>query len=78
VADEHRSGARFQIVFGDSQRLLDAQPRPPEQHDQRPQTGAVDAVAGLVHDRDDLFHRGRIGRIAQPLVARRAPGEVAG
>jgi hypothetical protein len=78
VADEYRSGAGLQVVLGQSERLVDAQVRAPEQHDQGSQAGAVDAVAGLAHDRDDLLHRGRIGRVAQPLVARRAPGEVAG
>jgi hypothetical protein len=70
--------ARVEVVLGDGDRLVDGQPRAPEQHDQRPQTGAVDTVAGLAHDRDDLLDRGRIGRVAQPLVARRAPGEKAG
>jgi hypothetical protein len=78
VTDEHRPGARLEVVLGDGERLVDAQPRPPQQHDQGPQAGAVDAVAGLAHDRDDLLDRGRIGRVAQPLVARRAPGEIAG
>jgi hypothetical protein len=30
--------------------------------------GAVGAVAGLAHHRDDLLDRGRIGPVAQPLV----------
>jgi hypothetical protein len=67
-----------QVVLGDGERLVDAQPGAPEQHDDGPHAGAVDAVAGLAHDGDDLLDGGRIGRVAQPLVARRAPGEVAG
>jgi hypothetical protein len=78
VADQHRSRARLQVVLGDAERLVDAQPRPPEQHDQGPHAGAVDAVAGLAHDRDDFLDRGRIGRVAQSLVARGAAGEIAG
>jgi hypothetical protein len=78
AADQYRPQARVEVVLGDGDRLVDAQPRAPEQHDQRPQTGAVDTVAGLAHDRDDLLDRGRIGRVAQPRVARRAPGEKAG
>jgi hypothetical protein len=34
VADKHRTGARLEVVLGDGDRLVDAQPRPPEQHDQ--------------------------------------------
>jgi hypothetical protein len=33
--DEHRSGSRLEVVFGDAERFGDAQPRSPEQHDQR-------------------------------------------
>jgi hypothetical protein len=36
------------------------------------------SVAGLAHDSDDLLDRGRVRRIAQPPVARRPAGEVAG
>ena len=35
-------------------------------------------VAGVAHDRDDLLDAGRIGRVAHPLVAGRAPSQVAG
>jgi hypothetical protein len=78
VADEHRPGAGLEVVLGEGERLGDAQPGAPEQHDQRPHAGAMDPVAGLAHDGDDLLDRGRIGRVAQSLVARRASGEVAG
>jgi hypothetical protein len=53
-------------------------PGAPEQHDEGPHAGAVDAVAGLAHDGDDFLDRGRVGRVAESLVARRAPGEIAG
>jgi hypothetical protein len=78
VADEHRARTGLEVVLGQGKRLVNAQPGAPEQHDQGSHTGAVDAVAGLAHDRDDLLDRGRIGRVAQPFVARRATGEVAG
>jgi hypothetical protein len=42
VADQYRPQARVEVVLGDGDRLVDGQPRAPEQHDQRPQTGAVD------------------------------------
>jgi hypothetical protein len=50
---------------------------PPEQHDEGPHAGAVGAAAGLAHDRDDLLDSGRVGRVAQPFVARRPSGEIA-
>jgi hypothetical protein len=64
----HRPSAGLQVVLGESERLLDAQPRPPQQHDQGPQTGAMDAAAGLAHDRDDLLDRGRIATERPPTA----------
>jgi hypothetical protein len=78
VADEHRPGAGLEVVLGDGERLGDAQPGAPEQHDQGAHAGAVGAVAGLAHDGDDLLDRGRVGRVAQALVARRPTGQIAG
>jgi hypothetical protein len=82
VAHEHRAGAGLKVVLGQSERLIDAQPGAPEQHDQRAHPRAVDAVAGQTHDRDDLLDRGRIGRVAQPLLLggrpARYPGGVTG
>jgi hypothetical protein len=78
VAHEHGSGTRLEVVLREPERLVDAQSRPPQQHDQSPHPGALHAVAGLAHDRDDLLHRGRIGRVAQTLVARWAPGKIPG
>ena len=34
VPDQDRSETRVEVVLGQSQRFIDAQPRPPEQHDQ--------------------------------------------
>jgi hypothetical protein len=78
VADEHRTGPRLEVVLSDGERLGDAQPGAPEQHDQGPHSSAVGAVARLAHDGNDLLDAGRVGRVAQPLVTRRPPGEIAG
>src|SRR5215211_1797343 len=78
VADEHRSRARVEVVLADGECLVDAESRAPEQHDQRTHARAVGSFASLAHGRHDLLDRGRIGRVAQPLVARRAPGQIAG
>jgi hypothetical protein len=53
---------------------VDAQPGAPQHDDQAAQPAAVDAVAGAAHDGHDLLDRGRIGRVAHPLVAQRAAG----
>jgi hypothetical protein len=34
-------------------------------------------IARLAHHRDDFLHGRRVGRVAESLVARRAPGVVA-
>src|SRR5215211_2573658 len=78
VADEHGSRARLEVVLADGECLVDAESRAPEQHDQRTHARAVGSFASPAHDRHDLLDRGRIGRVAQPLVARRAPGQIAG
>jgi hypothetical protein len=74
VADQYRSATRVEIMLRDSTRLVDAEPGAPVHRDQGSPAGAVGAVAGLAHDRDYLLDRGRIGWVAQPLVARRPPG----
>jgi hypothetical protein len=43
-------------------------PGAPEQHDQSSQAGAVDTVAGLANDGDDLLHGGRIRWERNPLL----------
>ena len=78
VADQNHPKPPVEVVLGHGERLVDAQPGAPEQHDQRPQAGAMGAVAGPAHDSDDLLHCGRIARVAQPLVGRSPPGEIAG
>jgi hypothetical protein len=53
---------------------VDAQPSAPQDDDQAAQPTAVRTVTGRAHDGDDLFDPGRIGGVAQTLVARRATG----
>jgi hypothetical protein len=78
VTNQYRAEPLVEVVLGDGERLVDSQPGAPEQHDEGPHAGTVGAAAGLAHDGDDLLDRGRIGWVAQPLVARRASGEIAG
>jgi hypothetical protein len=42
-------------------------------HDQAAQAAAVRTVTGGTQDGDDLLHRGRIGRVAQPSRLRYVP-----
>jgi hypothetical protein len=67
-----------EIVLGERERFLDAQPGAPQDDDHRAHAPAVTVIGGVAHDRHDLLHRRRVGRVAHPLVARRAPGVVAG
>jgi hypothetical protein len=53
---------------------LDAQPGPPQDHNQSAQPAAVRVVTGGAHNGDDLLHLRWIGRVAQTLVARRSTG----
>ena len=78
AAHEQRAAALIEIGLGERERLVDAQPGPPQHHDQAAQPAAVRVVAGRAHDRDDLLDLRRIGRVAQTLVARRATGVEAG
>jgi hypothetical protein len=74
AAHEQRPAPAVQVGFGERQRLVDTQPRAPEHDDQGPKPTPVRAVARGAHDGDDLLDGRRIGRIAEPLVARRAAG----
>jgi hypothetical protein len=66
-----------EIVLGEGERLLDAQPRAPQHDDHRAHAPAVTVIGGVAHDRHDLLQGRRVSRVAHPLVARRAPGVVA-
>ena len=78
VAHEQRPAPGVEVAFAERERFLDAQPAAPEHDDQGAQASAVAVGAGLAHHRDDLLHGRRIGWVAQPLVARRTAGVVAG
>jgi hypothetical protein len=78
VADEQRPAPGIEVVLGERQCFVDAQSAAPEHDDHGAQPPAVAVIGGVAHDRDDLLHRRRVGRVALPLVARRAPRVVAG
>ena len=69
---QQRPAARVQVGLGERERLADPQAGPPQHDDQAAQPLAVHAVARLAHDGHDLLDRRRVGRVAHPLVARRA------
>src|SRR5215218_7873298 len=54
VADDQRPAPRVEVVLGQGERLLDAQPGAPEHDDHRAQPPPVAVVAGMAHDGDDL------------------------
>jgi SNARE associated Golgi protein len=65
-------------VLGQRERLPDPQPGPPQHDDHRAQPEPVAVLAGVAHHGDDLIDRRWVGGVANALVARRAPGVVAG
>jgi len=71
---QQRAATRIQVGLGERERLVDAQPGPPEHDDEAAQAPPVDAVARAAHHRHDLLDRRRIRGIAHPLVARRPAG----
>jgi hypothetical protein len=71
LADKQRAAARLEVPFVEVERLLDAQPGAPQDHDQPADPIAADAIAGSAHDSNDLLDPRRIGRVAHPLVPRR-------
>jgi hypothetical protein len=76
VANEQRAAALIEVRLRERQRLLDAQPRAPQDDDQGAYPVAVHPVAGLAHDGDDFLHPRRVGRIAPSLVARHAARQI--
>jgi len=72
ASDDQRPASLIEIALSEIERLLDAQPGPPEDHDETAEPAAVHAVSGGVHDGDDLLDLRRMGRVAQTLVTRRA------
>jgi hypothetical protein len=71
---EHGAAALIEIGLGKRERLVDAQPCAPQDHDQPAQSTAVRTVTGPAHDGDDLLHFGWIGGVPQTLVAGRTTG----
>jgi hypothetical protein len=57
---------------------VDAQTGAPQPDDQGAQPAPVSVVVGDAHDRDDLLHLRRVGRVAATLAARRPPGVESG
>src|SRR5215211_2395013 len=78
AADQDRSAPVVEVVLCERECFLDAQAGGPEDDDHRSHAPAVTVVGAVAHDRHDLVDHGRVGGIAQPLVARRAAGVVAG
>jgi hypothetical protein len=74
AAHQQRSAARVQVGLGQRERLADPQAGTPEHDDQAAQPAAVDTVAGVAHDGDDLLGRRWVCGVAHPLVARRPAG----
>src|SRR3954463_320846 len=78
VADQDRSAPVVEVVLGERERLLNAQPGAPEDNDHRSHAPAVAVIGGLAHDRHDLVDRGRVRWVAHALVARWATGVIPG
>jgi hypothetical protein len=78
AAHQDRAAPLVEVALGEREPLLNAQPGAPQHDDHRSQAPAVGIVTGVAHDRHDLIDGGRVGPIPQYLVARRAPGVVAG
>jgi hypothetical protein len=78
VADEQRPAARVEVVLGERERLLDAEPGAPQDDDRRSHAPAVAVIGRVAHDRHDLLHRRWVRRVTHSFVVRRTPGVVAG
>jgi hypothetical protein len=68
LAHEQRPTPRIEVALAERERVLNAQPAAPQHDDQCSQPEAMPIVAGLAHDRDDLFHGRRVGGIEPPLL----------
>jgi hypothetical protein len=55
----------IEIAFPERQRLLDAQPGSPHDHDESASPPAMRSVPSGAHDGDDLLDLGRVGRVVQ-------------
>jgi hypothetical protein len=64
AADQERPSSRVEVGFGEVERFANAQPGPPQHDDQSADPVAPNAGTGLAHHGYDLFHSGRVGRVA--------------
>jgi hypothetical protein len=55
---------RVEVVLGQGERFLDAQPGAKQRDDHRLQPPAVTVRVGVAHDRDDLIHGGWVSGVA--------------
>jgi hypothetical protein len=78
VADEHRSAPGVEIVLGERERLLDAQPGAPQDKITARSLKPWRSLAAWRITATISIYGRRVGGVAQALVARRAPGVVAG
>jgi hypothetical protein len=78
LAASHKDRAAPRTDLGQIERLLDPQPGAPQQDNHRSHATAVTVFGGVSHDRHDLLHLRRVGRVPHPLVARRPAGVIAG
>jgi hypothetical protein len=74
----YRSAPMVAVVLGDRERLLDAQAGAPHHDDHRSYAPAMPVIGCATHDRHDLLHRRRDGRVSHSLVARRSAGVLPG
>jgi hypothetical protein len=80
LAVPHQQGAAalVEIALGEVESFRDTQPSTPQNDDQPTQTITVDANARVAHHSNDFLNPREIRRVAQTLVAWRAPCVVAG
>jgi hypothetical protein len=68
IAHQHRPAPAVEVVLGEPERFLDAQPGAPQDDDHRLHAPAVTVIGGMAHDRHDLLHRRRVRRVTHPFV----------
>jgi len=72
AAHEQRAATVVEVRLVERERLVDPKSGSPQHDDQTTQPASMAPVTRRAHDRDDLLHGRRIGRIALSLVTRRA------
>jgi hypothetical protein len=77
TAHEHSAAGSIEITLQKRERFANPETSAPEQHDQRAKPVTIGVVANGAHDRDDLFHGRRVGRVLLALIARWAASVVA-